>query len=626
MSNRYRNPFKLRASDRLENESSFLKMFSPYILDALLEKNKEEQLWNDIMFLRSSPGAGKTSILKLFEPNYLLTLIHNQSAPYYKEIIEYLKNLEVINSNKINIIGIYLSCARNYEVLEDLDISKGQKKRLFFALINARIIIFSLKGILNLFPNTELRDIEINANEFEFSYLDINFPSNGYKLFEWASNIEKQIFKAIDSFLPISESNIQGHDELFAFDIMRNVNISIKNSPLSVKLLYMFDDTHKLSKLQREYLLKYLLERRGNFSIWIAERLEALDEQENLKSFQNRDYNEINLEEFWYGSSKFKNIVANVSDKRALISSEDVKFFQELLESSLNETEFDSKFIQASERSFSRVKEIANFNKKYLPWISYLETEQSNLTNFNKAILAKQVEIIINRSLGKAQLTLDFPLSVEELKQKIGSDLISTSLYLLSVENKIPYYYSFEGLVKISSHNIDQFLTFAADLFELMLSKKIADKSPNLSATDQERIIKKVAESKWKEQSRLLPYSKSVINFIHNLATFCFKETNKPSAPYAPGVNGIAIKDSLNSKLLKTDAWEKDEIFIPLINVLSTCVSYNLLEVRQVRQGKENQNWTVYYLNRWICVKYNLPLSYGGWRPKNPNELLKWSK
>jgi len=50
----------------------------------------------------------------------------------------------------------------------------------------------------------------------------------------------------------------------------------------------MLDDTHKLTFNQRLRLEKYIIERRGNFNIWISERLEALEPKENLRSFQHQ--------------------------------------------------------------------------------------------------------------------------------------------------------------------------------------------------------------------------------------------------------------------------------------------------------------------------------------------------
>ena len=38
----------------------------------------------------------------------------------------------------------------------------------------------------------------------------------------------------------------------------------------------------------------------------------------------------------------------------------------------------------------------------------------------------------------------------------------------------------------------------------------------------------------------------------------------------------------------------------------------NYLEKTEVTQSSEN--YTVFYLNRWLCVHYDLPLGYGGWK------------
>src|SRR3569833_3364229 len=147
MSNRYRNPFKIRATEKLETENNFLRLFSPYVLEELLSKNHENKLWNNILFIRSSPGAGKTSMLKVFDATSLWVLSNNISAPDYADITPYLKKLGVIDSNGgVHSLGVYTTCARNYHLIEDLDLTDGQKKGLFFALMNARIILSTLRS------------------------------------------------------------------------------------------------------------------------------------------------------------------------------------------------------------------------------------------------------------------------------------------------------------------------------------------------------------------------------------------------------------------------------------------------------------------------------------------------
>ena len=627
MSNRYRNPFKIRATEKLETENNFLRLFSPFVLEELLSKNHEIKLWNNILFIRSSPGAGKTSMLKVLDATSLWVLSNNISAPDYADITPYLKKLGVIDSNGgVHSLGVYTTCARNYHLIEDLDLSDGQKKGLFFALMNARIILSTLRSLLTMHPGLDLADISINTTSFDYAYLDLRFPLTGTDLFEWAAKIEKQVFKAIDSFLPLKE-DLQGHHELFAFSLMQPANLFIFNTPIKMNVLFMFDDAHKFTTSQRNAFIDYVTVKRANYNIWIAERLEALDEQRNFGSVKDRDYNELNLEEAWQGTSgKLKTIVASIAEKRASMSSENVRSFQIYLSDHINESEYEAAFKNAFEQSSANIKLLAGFNNKFVNWIAYLDEVAVSLTYLKRAVLAKEIEILINRNIGKSQLTFEFPLTKEELLQKLDREVENVSEYMVHIEQKVPYYYSFDSLTKLSSNNIDQFLTFSGELFELMLSKKIADKPVILDASEQEKALRRIAENRWKEQIRIVPYSDFVLKFLSNFALFAQKESTRPNAPYAPGINGFAIREPTERKLIEGKPWREDDVYKPLMNVLKTCLAYNLIEKRTTKQGKVNTTVTVYYLNRWICLRYNLPLTYGGFRHRSPAELLKFAK
>ena len=129
MSNRLRNPFVMRASEKIESVANFLRLYSPIVIDTLIEKNTQGVLWKNVVFIHSSPGAGKTSLLRVFEPVSLRTLFNSKSSPDYKELFGQLKKLEVINEDKIELLGVTLHCTRNYETLEELDVSARSEER-----------------------------------------------------------------------------------------------------------------------------------------------------------------------------------------------------------------------------------------------------------------------------------------------------------------------------------------------------------------------------------------------------------------------------------------------------------------------------------------------------------------
>src|SRR5664279_1680181 len=98
MSQKLRNPFRLRASERIESDASFLRLYSPLVIETLTERSNKGILWNNVLFIHSSPGAGKTSLLRIFEPSSLQTLYSLKSQDY-TELFSMLKKLSIFNEN-----------------------------------------------------------------------------------------------------------------------------------------------------------------------------------------------------------------------------------------------------------------------------------------------------------------------------------------------------------------------------------------------------------------------------------------------------------------------------------------------------------------------------------------------
>ena len=143
--NIYKNPFAIRASERIETDEMFLELFSSEPLTHLEEKNEQGKLWGNVTTILSSPGAGKTTLLRLFSPSILQRVTERNSA--YKK----LKKLDVIDSEHIKKCGVYLQLGRDYEFLEDdILFSEIEQKRIFLSLLNARIILATLKSLMSL--------------------------------------------------------------------------------------------------------------------------------------------------------------------------------------------------------------------------------------------------------------------------------------------------------------------------------------------------------------------------------------------------------------------------------------------------------------------------------------------
>ena len=75
--------------------------------------------------------------------------------------------------------------------------------------------------------------------------------------------------------------------------------------------------------------------------------------------------------------------------------------------------------------------------------------------------------------------------------------------------------------------------------------------------------------------------------------------------------------------VLIDDTDEKPTPFRKLRDVLTSLVAQNLLLPRLDHRNK-GRAYIVFYLNRLLCVHFNLPLGYGGWREKSLNDLNHW--
>jgi hypothetical protein len=298
------NPFFSRASQFIEQDDKFIKLFSPEILN--LFKSGESKVWGPVKILRSSPGGGKTTLLKIFTSK-ILANIKDQSNhdTHKKDIYDVLKELGAYDpSGNVSVAGSLLSFSNEYVSLEYLNISETHKLRLFFSLLNTRIILSILQSICivkNLKFPEDLHHVKVNVDKSSALPASIRDLSSGNQFYDWACTLERRICQEIDSIYEIDIGFIEGSDNLFSLDLFAPANILINNSRAVERVLVMLDDVHNLTGSQRAHLIRGIIDKRPQVHTWISERLKALtvDEIFSEGSKQDRDVDPIQLESFW---------------------------------------------------------------------------------------------------------------------------------------------------------------------------------------------------------------------------------------------------------------------------------------------------------------------------------------
>ena len=134
-----------------------------------------------------------------------------------------------------------------------------------------------------------------------------------------------------------------------------------------------------------------------------------------------------------------------------------------------------------------------------------------------------------------------------------------------------------------------------------------------LKISVQEKTIRALAKEKFDKLTGVVRYSAAAQKLLSNFANTAFERSNKDSAPYPPSITGFALSDVEMEKLVS------DEKYAQLNTILTDLRKHNFVTIR-----KNKENNSVFYLNRLLCVHFNLAGGYGGWNKFDLSTLTTW--
>ena len=292
----YQNPFRARASEQERDLFAFLRNFGAGMLDLL-----PETLWDRPLVIRSAPGGGKTSLMRLFTIESL-RLVHERRADL-EPLANRLSEIGVLNLEGPQRLGVQLGLDRDYRALLDIGLPSEAAGRLFFRLLDARISVAIIRAALAAvglnFPADvgRVRFAPADGNEEAVDAARRIGGPDGPGVLEAAHRTEAELLELLDSLLPVrSDEFARGHADLYSLRLLTNSTILVDGAPLALKPLVMFDDGHELAPAQRTALLERLLNRELTLARWYSERFEALTPQELLEGdIEGRDYELVEI-------------------------------------------------------------------------------------------------------------------------------------------------------------------------------------------------------------------------------------------------------------------------------------------------------------------------------------------
>jgi hypothetical protein len=628
------NPFFARASEYIELDDKFLNLFSPEVLNIF----NQNTIWNNVTILRSSPGGGKTTLLKMFTPQILKKLKEtSKHDEHNREIYTELKKIGVYDDDgNIKVIGSLVPFNNEYMSIEFLNLNEAQKARVFFSLVNIRIILSTLQSISVLHSFKSIADYRRILFVFQNNLnlpVSIRSINNGIDLYNWACDQEEIICKEIDSVYTDKHRTIEGTDNLYSLDLFAPSNFSIDGEKLQEKILVMLDDVHNLSSFQRTRLVTTIIQKRPAVNTWVSERLKALtmDELFSEGNTEGRDMNTIHIEKFWSKKhSAFEKFAKSVANRRVALALDTPREFASYLMEDFEEVD-NEKIQEAINTVKTRVIDVYGSSDRYKVWISNMD--KLNVDSFDKLAEWRSLEILLYRDINKAQQRLSFEgddlLQENELIKQQEAQVIQAAQLFINKEFQIPFYFGISKVCKLSSFNIEQFLSISGHLFEEIKNNEIkrvvnSNLKIEISSRRQEQIIKNVVNRiKWNELANKVPNFVKIKMLLDSIGEFCQQETYTPNAWNSPGINAIAILMTDRAYLKDIALKNKSNVYYELAKCIADCISYNLIDF-ELNYNCKNKTWMLLYLNKMYCAKYNLPMNNGKFKEKKLIELLGW--
>ncbi len=622
-----RNPFRIRSFQRTTGDDQFVKLFAPSALDVL---DGDSDIWQSLQYLRSAPGGGKTSLLRLMTPGPLRKVAQLSSREQnFKDIGVKLQGIGAIKNGAPAVLGVMLSFSNDYRDLSSLD---RRSLQVFRALFSARVVLAAVRAVLELAELSFPEDLgRVTAKWVPVDGATIPADGGGVELRDWAAGIEDSAYDVLDS---MSGDEAEGSKAITGFDGLNwlaTVKFAVDDRPIDIQTVLLLDEVQELTSEQRASLVEAMTALRKPLGIWVAERLQALQADDLLAAGvkQGRDYGaDIRLEESWLikkGASSLRKFLNEIANRRVDQADEfRNRAFFGMLSDTIRDTASLKRLGVEAEVVKAATIGLAAGSPRYSKWLEV--TEAKSGSELERAVAWQTLRITMERDRSRSQASFDFDALGEEVLQEAAKPGIRAAAELMVCKAaKAPYYYGEERLAQLSSANVDQFLRLAGDLFDQLVSARLMSRrEPVLSAERQHDLLKAAAEQRWKEIPRSSERGHAVLRFLEGMAELCIEETYRPTVPYPPGVTGIAIKMSDRDLLTsKESAGRIRQDLKELRSVLATCVAHNLLEPRLDYHNK-NETWLVLYFNRLLCARHDLPLGYGGWRPQSLDTLSSW--
>lgn len=624
------NPFKKRATEYFGDPGSLISILSPEPLRRFFDGNAAS-CFDRLVTIVGTPGSGKTSIARLTEFDTVIALARLALlSREHKELTQTLAESGILDNSQPRILGFRLPTSSDFRNIWELPYSSKVRKGLLFSLIQSRAVLGWLRKLDSV--GVDLRRIKINFLDQYGVQASLIHTDDPIEFRRHARTVEEKIFKVITALVPPDERDLAefGPETTYeAFQIIESLTVSsipnVCDAEVSMKPLCILDDAHELHPEQYVEVESWLKNREIKVARWIMTRVDAIGpetlrnalRQENEPnrpgSQKDRDWI-LRLMQRGTSSSAKRAYRSTVSDiARRYIDQMPVLRTRIKLENclaapapTLNKTQ-----MKALNNSVADLQAALGFSPERISHISsWIPGDLSSEVRL--AVL----RILLHREIRRTPQTDLFQLetsSPEVLPEarNVGAGLIAGAKLQLFHEFGRPFYYSFDRLADASGENIEQFIHLAGVLVELIETRVIRGRDPNLDAKTQNNALLDAAKEtilNW-----TFPHSTEVRRLIEFIAGRCLERTLAPNAPLDDGANAFGIPQS------DMDSFQKEGGL--LVRVLHYALAYNAITLTEGYECKK-RTWCLFQLGALPILANGLTFNRGGFCEGTLGQLI----
>ena len=202
-----------------------------------------------------------------------MQVIRNRHLPPHDEIHRSLAQLGVVEEGTACACGILIPCASGYAEIGP-QLEERTSRALFRALVNARIILRTLRALCTLYDldyPSGLEAITCNYTKALFDEGPIPRAADLGALRAWAEDVESCCFAQLD-VVGNATLDMPLHMQFDAVLWLSQLSFKVHGRIVAARPIIMFDDVHRLRPWQRILLYSELLDHRSGASVWFAER------------------------------------------------------------------------------------------------------------------------------------------------------------------------------------------------------------------------------------------------------------------------------------------------------------------------------------------------------------------